>query len=192
MQGTSDAVGGGFMDAPREAALAFRAALQAMARPGRIETVAGVVPPAPASAAAGALLLTLCDPETGIYLAGAHDTPDLRHWITFHCGAPLVGPAKADFALGTWDALQPLGAFRIGTSEYPDRSATLIVEMDMLEPAGARLTGPGIEKEAALSLPEIAAFRANRARFPLGLDCYFTCGDRLAGLPRSTNVTEAG
>lgn len=192
MQSTSDAVGGGFVDAPRDAALAFRAALQAMARPGRIETVTGAVPPAPASTAAGALLLTLCDPETGVYLAGDHDTPDLRQWITFHCGAPLVGPAQADFALGTWDALQPVGAFRIGTAEYPDRSATLIVEVERLEPAGARLTGPGIQKEAALSLPEIAAFQANRARFPLGFDCYFTCGDRLAGLPRSTNVTEAG
>ncbi len=186
------AMDGGFADAPREAALAFRAALQAMARPGRIERLEGAVPPAPASSAAGALLLTLCDPETGVYLAGDHDTPALRQWITFHCGAPLVGPERADFALGTWAALQPVGAYRIGTAEYPDRSATLIVEMDALEAAGARLTGPGIETEAALSLPELAAFEANARRFPLGFDCYFTCGDRVAGLPRSTRVTEAG
>jgi len=186
------AMDGGFADAPREAAVAFRAALQALARPGRIETVAGAVPPAPASPAAGALLLTLCDPETGVYLAGDHDSPALRQWITFHCGAPLVGPERADFALGSWAALQPLSTYRIGTAEYPDRSATLIVEMDRLEAKGARLTGPGIETEAALSLPELAAFQGNRARFPLGFDCYFTCGDRLAGLPRSTRVTEAG
>ena len=186
------AMDGGFADAPREAALAFRAALQAMARPGRIETLSGAHPPAPVSVAAGALLLTLCDPETGVYLAGDHDTPALRQWITFHCGAPLVGPAHADFALGSWLALQPVSAYRIGTAEYPDRSATLIVEMTALDPVGARLTGPGIETQAALSLPELAAFRANRVRFPLGFDCYFTCGDRLAGLPRSTKVTEAG
>jgi alpha-D-ribose 1-methylphosphonate 5-triphosphate synthase subunit PhnH len=55
---------------------------------------------------------------------------------------------------------------------------------------GARLTGPGIETEARLSLPEVAAFQANRARFPLGFDCFFTCGDRVAGLPRSTRVQE--
>ncbi|WP_071673516.1 phosphonate C-P lyase system protein PhnH [Nioella nitratireducens] len=186
------AMDGGFADAPREAALAFRAALQVLARPGRIDRLAGAAPPAPASPAAGALLLTLCDPETGVYLAGAHDTQALRQWITFHCGAPLVGPEQADFALGTWAALQPVGAYRIGTSEYPDRSATLIVETEVLDPAGARLTGPGIEAEAALSLPELAAFQANAKRFPLGFDCYFTCGDRVAGLPRSTTVTEAG
>jgi alpha-D-ribose 1-methylphosphonate 5-triphosphate synthase subunit PhnH len=186
------AMDGGFSDAPRAAALAFRAALQALARPGRIETVAGAAPPAPASPAAGALLLTLCDPDTGVHLAGDRDTPELRQWITFHCGAPLVGPGAADFALGTWAAVQPLDAYRVGTAEYPDRSATLIVEVDRLEPTGARLTGPGIETEAALTLPEVAAFRDNRAGFPLGLDFYFTCGDRLAGLPRSTTVTEAG
>ena len=35
------------------------------------------------------------------------------------------------------------------------------------------------------------AFRANRALFPLGFDTLFTCGDRLAGLPRSTIVEGA-
>jgi alpha-D-ribose 1-methylphosphonate 5-triphosphate synthase subunit PhnH len=80
--------------------------------------------------------------------------------------------------------------FAIGTAEYPDRSATLIVEMPELVAEGARLTGPGIETEAHLSLPEIAAFQANRARFPLGFDCFFTCGERVAGLPRSTRVQE--
>ena len=48
------AMDGGFADPPREAAQAFRAALQALARPGRIEAVAGAQPPAPASPAAGA------------------------------------------------------------------------------------------------------------------------------------------
>jgi alpha-D-ribose 1-methylphosphonate 5-triphosphate synthase subunit PhnH len=41
---------------------------------------------------------------------------------------------------------------------------------------------------AALSLPEVAAFQANARAFPLGLDFLFTCGDRLAALPRSTRV----
>jgi alpha-D-ribose 1-methylphosphonate 5-triphosphate synthase subunit PhnH len=62
--------------------------------------------------------------------------------------------------------------------------------MPELSATGARLTGPGIETETRLSLPEIAAFQKNRARFPLGFDCFFTCGDRVAGLPRSTRVQE--
>ena len=44
---------------------------------------------------------------------------------------------------------------------------------------------------ARLNLPDTAAFRANRALFPLGLDFCFTAAERLAALPRSTKV-EAG
>ena len=179
---------GGFADLSRDAAHAFRAALQAMARPGRIETMAGAAPPAPCSVAAGALILTLCDSTTPLYLAPGHDDAGLRQWIAFHTGAPIVGPEAAIFALGTWAALAPVSRFAIGTPAYPDRAATLIVEMAELSGVGAVLTGPGIKGQAQLSLPEIAAFRDNRRRFPLGFDCYFTCGDRLAGLPRSTQV----
>ncbi len=181
---------GGFADPPRDAAHAFRATLQALARPGRIETLAGAEPPASCSPAAGAILLTLCDPTTPLHLAPSHDTGDLRGWLAFHTGAPVVSAREAAFALGTWEALQPADRFCIGTPEYPDRAATLIVETEVLESRGARLTGPGIATDAALSLPETAAFRRNRARFPLGFDCFFTCGDRVAGLPRSTTVEE--
>ena len=83
----------------------------------------------------------------------------------------------------------PLSSYPIGTPEYPDRSTTLIVECAELEAAGATLRGPGIKSEAALSLPETRAFQSNRALFPLGLDFIFTCGNRLAALPRSTEVS---
>jgi alpha-D-ribose 1-methylphosphonate 5-triphosphate synthase subunit PhnH len=181
---------GGFANPPHDAAHGFRAALQAMARPGRIEEVAGAAAPAPCSIAASVLLLTLCDKTTGIYLAPSHDTAAVRDWITFHVGAPFVGPEAAVFALGTWDALMPVSRFPVGTSDYPDRGTTLIVEMSALSSAGATLKGPGIKTTAQLSLPEIAAFQTNRAQFPLGLDFYLTCGSQLAGLPRSTRVME--
>ena len=182
---------GGFSDPAIQSARGFRAAMTAMARPGDITTVIGAQAPAPASVAASVLLLVLCDPDTPVWLALSHDSDALRHWIAFHTGAPVVD-ARGDavFALGTWDSLMPLPDYRIGTSEYPDRSATLIVERDALQEDGAVLTGPGIKTAARLNLPEGAAFRANRALFPLGLDFFFTCGNRLAALPRSTVVRD--
>lgn len=185
---TTDTLSGGFAEAPIQSARAFRAILEALARPGTIHRVAGAVPPAPLSVAAGVALLTLTDPTTPLHLAGAADCGGVRDWVAFHIGAPLVSANEADFALGSWQALQPVTRFRIGQPDYPDRAATLIVEMDRLTNEGPALTGPGIELAAWLSLPETAAFRANRALFPLGFDCLFTCGDRLAGLPRSTRV----
>ncbi len=181
---------GGFSDAPHQSARAFRAILDALARPGTIHTVTGATPPAPLSLAAGVLLLTLADGTTPVHLAGERDTRATRDWITFHTGAPLVGAAEATFAIGTWNTLHPLEQFSIGTPEYPDRAATLIVELPALFATGPRLSGPGIRDHAMLSLPEVAAFRANRSLYPLGFDCFFTASDQIAGLPRSTIVED--
>lgn len=181
---------GGFANPPHESAQAFRAAMRAMARPGTIEPIEGGSAPQPLSPAAASLLLTLCDPDIGVHLAGDYDVEDVREWVTFHTGAPLAGAEDADFALGTWAALQPVSRFKIGTSEYPDRAATLIVEMPVLEQNGARLSGPGIKESASLNLPELAMFQANRKLFPLGFDCFFTAGSTIAALPRSTKVSE--
>lgn len=181
------ALEGGFADPPREAAFAFRAVMNALARPGQIETLGGAVPPAPLSVAAGVALLVLCDPDTPVWLGGAHDCAAVRDWIAFHTGAPLAAPEDAMFAIGTWDTL-PLERFALGTPQYPDRSATLIVETPTLESSGAALRGPGIKDVAYLSLPEEAAFQANATLFPLGLDFLFTCEARIAGLPRTTRV----
>ncbi|WP_170327027.1 phosphonate C-P lyase system protein PhnH [Ruegeria arenilitoris] len=183
---------GGFDNAPIDAAHAFRAAMTVMARPGEIRLISGAQPPAPLSAAAGTLLLTLCDPETRVHLAGDLDTDAVRQWLTFHTGAPISEAPEADFAVGSWQALGPLSQYRIGTPEYPDRSATLIVECDDLQQAGAELTGPGIKGTAHLSLPNVPTLQANAALYPLGCDFFFTSGDRLAALPRSTQIKAEG
>lgn len=183
---------GGFANPSSDAALAFRAAMRAMARPGTVETINGGSAPWPVSVAAASVMLTLCDPDTGVHLAGSYDTEDVREWVTFHTAAALVSAEQADFAIGTWDALQPVSRFKIGTSEYPDRAVTLVVEMPELSQSGARLSGPGIKDSAFLNLPELAAFQANRKLFPLGFDCFFCAGEQIAALPRSTIVAEAG
>jgi alpha-D-ribose 1-methylphosphonate 5-triphosphate synthase subunit PhnH len=185
----ADPLSGGFADPAIASAHAFRSVMEAMARPGTLHEVAGATPPAPLSPAAGTVLLTLCDTETPVFLAGDADCDAVKAWLAFHTGAPPSGPSDCMFALGTWEALAPLSAYPVGTAEYPDRSATLIVERARLSATGATLTGPGIRDRAALSLPEVQAFRANRALFPLGLDFILTCGNRLAALPRSTEVS---
>ena len=183
----TESMQGGFADAPVETALAFRAALEAMARPGTVHGVSGASSPAPLSQAAAVLALTLCDPETPVWLGASVNTEAIHGWFRFHTGAPLVGRADAMFAFGRWDEMLPLTDFRIGTPEYPDRSATLIVEVEDL---GSRheLTGPGIRTRAALTVPDPRAFQLNAALFPLGLDFFLCAGDRLAALPRTTRV----
>lgn len=185
---TAQALDGGFTAQAEQSSQAFRAILESFARPGTIWPLTGATPPAPLSVAAGTALLTLADTTTPMFLAGSADCPAVREWLTFHVGAPLVGPDQAMFAVGAWPDLAPLDRFHPGDPDYPDRAATLIVLMDQLSHSGARLTGPGIATEAHLSLPEIEAFRRNSARFPLGLDFLFVAGNQIAGLPRSTKV----
>ncbi|MEL7260416.1 MAG: phosphonate C-P lyase system protein PhnH, partial [Pseudomonadota bacterium] len=105
-----------------------------------------------------------------------------------HTGAPFVDASDAAFVLGTWAEIE-LDTLPLGTAEYPDRSATVIVEQNAVRPEGATLRGPGIKDTAELNLPDIAIFQRNAALFPLGLDFFFTHGAQLAALPRSTKVT---
>ena len=176
---------GGLPDPARDGARAFRAILDAMARPGRIVTAGHARAPGCSPAAATALAV-LCDPETPLHVA--EPTEGLRNWIAFHCAAPLAPPGACAFALGRWEALGPLHVYPVGTPDYPDRSATLIVEMDALSEDGPTLSGPGIDGTARLSIPGPDALRANNALFPLGVDVILCAGDRLACLPRSTRI----
>ncbi|MEM1076488.1 MAG: phosphonate C-P lyase system protein PhnH [Pseudomonadota bacterium] len=185
----AETLAGGFSNPAVQSAHAFRSIMEAMARPGTIQETRGAEPPAPLSRAAGNVLLTLCDADTPVYLAGDADNDAVRAWLAFHTGAPVTGPSNTMFAVGSWEALMPLSAYPVGTSEYPDRSATLIVECAELVPAGATLRGPGIKSQTALSLPEVAAFRNNSALFPLGLDFILTSGAQVAAVPRSTEVS---
>lgn len=178
---------GGFADAPIDAAHTFRAALEALSRPGTVQRIAGAAAPDPMSGAAAGLILTLCDPDTPVWLAPSVDLKAIRDWIAFHTGAPLSDREDARFAIGTWDEMLPLSDFPIGSAEYPDRSATLIVEIPEMGEAHA-LTGPGIKRTARLTVPDVAAIRHNNALFPLGLDFFLTCGSLAAGLPRTTRV----
>jgi len=176
----------GFANPPVDAAQAFRAVMQAMARPGTTH-VASAPSPEPVGAAMAAVLLCLCDHDTPVWLAPSIDRDDVRDWVRFHTGAPLSGRAEAQFAFGTWAEMLPLSDFAIGSPEYPDRSATLVVEVPDLGTAHT-LSGPGIKGKARLTLPDPDAIKANRTLFPLGLDFLLTCDDRVAGLPRTIEV----
>lgn len=193
---TRGALEGGFADGAREAAAAFRTALGVLACPGTVRGVAGVHPPDGLSTAAGVLLLTLADAETPLWLPERLRGGAAAQWLRFHTNAPQVDrPDLATFAVGHWGELMPLDDWPMGEPAYPDRSATLIVEVAAL--VGGQelaLSGPGIEDTARLApvLPAgaAAALRRNAARYPLGLDIFFAAGERVAGLPRSTKIGE--
>src|SRR5262249_8284357 len=107
----------------------------------------------------------------------------------------VEAPEQARFAVvSDPDAMPPLARFDIGTDEFPDRSATVIVQTRGLsEGPGRRLTGPGIAGESRLEVSGLPAslwraLDANHALFPRGVDVLLTDGARLVALPRTTKV----
>lgn len=174
----------------------FRTILDAMAHPGRVLSLpVRPTPVGPLHPAAVAVALALVDNDTRLWLDPASRTEAVADFLRFHCGCPFVDrPEDATFAFvaAPEDAV-PLWSFGLGTPEYPDRSTTVILQVEELgsDERGVRLTGPGIETEAwlyaaPLSLEFWGQAKANHSFFPLGVDILFVSGDRIAALPRST------
>jgi alpha-D-ribose 1-methylphosphonate 5-triphosphate synthase subunit PhnH len=199
MLAEANALEGGFSNPVLDAQSVFRALMDAMARPGSIARVeAGVVPPAPLESAAGAIACALIDADTPYWLDGPLDGEALRSWLAFHTGArPAASMSEAAFALvAVPSSMPPFERFAQGSQEYPDRSATLVLQLEGLE-GGAPLTfrGPGIKDRVTIAprgLPVDFAtqWHANHKRFPCGVDLILTAGDAFACLPRSARLIQ--
>jgi alpha-D-ribose 1-methylphosphonate 5-triphosphate synthase subunit PhnH len=193
------AVEGGFADPVFNAQTVFRAVMDAMARPGRIVQLPDLTaPPAPLMPAAAAVALTLCDNDTPVWLDPAlAASRAVRGWLGFHAAAPVAQvPAEAHFVLVAHPAeLIAIDNFAQGTQEYPDRSATLIFQLDSLfSGQKLRLEGPGIEAFATLApapMPRhfVEQWKGNRRRFPRGVDLVLAAPEGIACLPRTTRIS---
>jgi alpha-D-ribose 1-methylphosphonate 5-triphosphate synthase subunit PhnH len=178
----------------------FRAALDALARPGRPVALpaAGLVPPAPLTPELAALALALADADAPLWLdaplAGSAAVPG---YLRFHTGARLVAdPAEAAFALISDAVATPdFETFAQGTDQYPDRSTTLILAVESFASSGITLKGPGIQGSVSFGadpLPAdiVARLSANRTLFPRGLDLLLAGGGQVLGIPRSSSPVE--
>lgn len=174
----------------------FRALMEAFARPGEIKAVRGVAAPAPLAPAAAALVQSLADYETPVWLDGSFAAaPAVAEWIRFQTGAPVAAkPDDAAFALIADPRVMPdFASFAQGSEEYPDRSTTLIIQIDRFDGDTFAIEGPGIKGKrvfAAEALPSdfVDRLQANRELFPRGIDLVLVASDQVAALPRSTRV----
>jgi alpha-D-ribose 1-methylphosphonate 5-triphosphate synthase subunit PhnH len=191
---SANALQPGFADPVADAQSCFRAVLDAMARPGQIrEAGLGLVPPTPLAPATAAVLLTLVDYDTPVWLDETASAA--RAWIGFHCGAPIVPMIGAcSFAVAL--TLPGLSVIPAGTHESPESAATLILQVDALGRGRTyRLAGPGLRAPVLLSVEGLpagfaSAWQDNHALFPRGVDIVLCAGTSLAALPRSVALQE--
>lgn len=186
----------GFTNAAVQSAHAFRSIMQAMARPGEpVALQTGLKAPAPLHAVSAAVALTLCDFQTPIWLSPGMASESVRHYLRFHTGAPITGRlAEAHFAFLSAEEERPsLTLFAQGTHEFPDRSSTLVIQVQGFHRQSVVLEGPGIKQAIHFGVDGLdddfwSAMAENHARFPVGIDVIFAGPCSLAALPRSTAV----
>lgn len=194
----------GFANPVHDAQRTFRAILDAMARPTLPQTITAVrgentlATPAPLGRTVGAILLTLCDEQTPIWVdAALRASTDVCGWITFHTGAKIVDDVQDALfvAASSPSAMPSLESLAQGNDEEPHLSATLIIDA-----SGTRgtsqltATGPGINGQvewdgAGLPYGFLAQWQANTQRFPRGVDVLLAGEGRVRALPRTTQLT---
>jgi alpha-D-ribose 1-methylphosphonate 5-triphosphate synthase subunit PhnH len=188
----------GFATPVLSAQLAFRALLNATARPGRVLAIGTTVSaPPPLSAGAAVVALTLCDQDTPIWLdPGLRSASAVVTWLQFHCGSAIVDdPRRAAFAIvGRPMELPDFEHFNVGVPDYPDRSTTIVLQVETFQAGPVlNLAGPGIRSRQPLRVspfPDDMASRltANRGRFPCGVDLLLVTMNEVAALPRSVRI----
>jgi len=158
----------------------FAALMQALARPGHVQTL-----PEPGE---GAVIAALIDRECRVHAVDPLLIPAL-----LETGAEIAELPRADHLFaGELRDLDALSGLNMGSDLYPDEGATLIIRGQIGSGPVLRLTGPGIETEAELALGNVPEgfwrFRAEAARYPMGFELFVIDGARVIGIPRSTRV----
>lgn len=176
-----------------DAQSAFRCILKAVSEPGVTVTLPLQHGWGELSPAATAVMLTLVDRDTPLWLDDALDDESLRSNLRFYTGAILTRDESAAFALLHVSSAIALSRFSAGDVMSPEKSTTVIIEVSGLTGGTPlRLSGPGLETsrvvEPQLS-PDMLRYLCHRPDpFPQGIDLMFTCADAMMALPRTTYV----
>ena len=175
----------------------FRALLDALARPGILQTMAPMTAPPGLTAGCAAACLTLLDLETTVWLQPG--TPEaVKSWLLFHTGCRFTAqPQTADFAIiSRVETMPRLDDFSWGTAEYPEASTSLLIQLpSLLGNHSITLQGPGIVDLITFQTPLNQDFwqqwQEMTAEYPLGLDAWCFADSQVLGFPRTACIAGA-
>jgi alpha-D-ribose 1-methylphosphonate 5-triphosphate synthase subunit PhnH len=192
----------GFADKVLSAQSTFRSVMDAMARPGSVHRVAATAgAPRAMMRGTAAIALTLFDHDTPVWLDPLlSETADVTKWLKFHTSAPVIEDSSiCSFALiGDARALPALDRFAFGSNEYPDRSTTLILQVESLTQGPTiELRGPGIDDTAVLQVATVSQdlferLEINQTLFPRGIDLVMVADDAIVAIPRTARLAANG
>src|SRR5262249_20335966 len=137
---------------------------------------------------------------TPVWLDGVMSvTTNVAKWLKFHTSAPVLADGSVCHFAVIGDAKNPppLESLALGSSEYPDRSTTVILQVESLTSGPAyELTGPGIDGAAVLqaAIPAnlLEQLAVNATLFPRGIDVVLVHDDAIVAIPRTTRIAAHG
>jgi alpha-D-ribose 1-methylphosphonate 5-triphosphate synthase subunit PhnH len=165
----------------------FRMLLEAMSRPGSVQTLS-ITPQAGPTALA--VLATLLD--GAVSLADPHGLLSEQDWAMLQTQQKPVSEAGYLLCSG---AIAPDFTPLLGTLESPEQSATIIITVESLSrgDTSLRLTGAGINGTKECSLqglhPEWLSSREDWVcSFPLGVDLILVDENEVMAIPRTSKL----
>jgi len=192
----------GFGDETHSSQFIFRTVLNALSYPGRLNTLHhDARPPLGLNPVASGVLLALLDSETSLWLSDSLRNTLASTWLQFHTDCTITDDIKtADFVwIKRFAECPALDQLQTGSDAYPDRSAICIIEVESLTKKSDQgsfvLQGPGIKETQELDISAwsreeckmwLEFWNSNRALFPCGVDVFFSDGEALVGLPRTS------
>ncbi|MEC1177913.1 phosphonate C-P lyase system protein PhnH [Metasolibacillus meyeri] len=178
---------------------AFRTLLDCFARPGTVGELEREYVVNGLYAETVTVCMSLLDGEVSFQTATEYQ--DINQSIRALTGGQIKPLEQADFIIiphGTEkeQLLKAVEAAKVGDLIDPQKSATIMIELDGITPAiMAQLSGPGIKKLEMVELAvykEFIELRTNKNKeFPLGIDCILIeRSGRVIALPRTTSMNE--
>jgi alpha-D-ribose 1-methylphosphonate 5-triphosphate synthase subunit PhnH len=175
----------------------YRLLLDAMARPGKINTLPhmSLTPPPGLSATAALIGFALLDADVSFCIED--EDPTMTRYLAVNTSARPRETQQADFVFaGGLASPELVTRMKKGTLSYPDDGATLILDVESLGVDGQpiTLTGPGVAGERTLQVNGLntallTALQECNTEFPLGIDLILTDPDfHIACIPRSSKI----
>ncbi|MGH1461909.1 MAG: phosphonate C-P lyase system protein PhnH [Neptuniibacter sp.] len=165
----------------------YRALLEAISRPGRIQNISFSQSD---SDALTAILATLLDGE--VSLSDPDKQISVDDWPMLQASA--AEPDCADYIVCT-GSKSPDFEPKLGTLSSPEYSATLLLQVESLSSGSSKIRaqGPGIETSEEFSVSGLCNDWLTAREdwvyaFPLGVDMLLIDHDRVLALPRTTQL----
>ncbi len=180
----------------------FRIILDSMARPGKVNKIGEIKIQSPENLhpASALVAFALLNRDVAFYAENNQET--IAEYFVVNTNSKPTAIDKADFVFisGTSNGQAVLEA-NTGVLEYPEKSATIIIDVDHIfdvpkdQTHEIILQGPGVNGEKRVYVRNIStdilmALKVQNSEYPLGVDVILTDSEgNIMCIPRSNNFS---